>query len=57
MQDGTLLSQNVESEFFSLSPDGKQRVSLFKEDVFQGNFSVCKGRILHPFRPVKRRET
>jgi Tol biopolymer transport system component len=43
MPDGNLLSQNVDSEFFLLSPDGKRRASLFKDQVFQGNFSVCRG--------------
>jgi serine/threonine protein kinase len=42
MPDGTLLSQNVESEFSSLTPDGNRRVTLFKDDVFPGDFSVCK---------------
>ncbi len=47
MPDGTLLSQSVESEFFSLTSDGKHRASLFKEDVFQGDFSLCKdGRFI-----------
>jgi serine/threonine protein kinase len=39
--DGTLFLQNVDSEFSSLTPNGK-RVSLFKEDVFRGGFSVCR---------------
>jgi Tol biopolymer transport system component len=42
MPDGNLLSQNVDSEFFLLTPDGKRRSSLFKDEVFQGNFSVCR---------------
>ena len=42
MPDGNLLSQNVDSEFFLLMPDGKRRTSLFKDKVFQGNFSVCR---------------
>ena len=42
MPDGNLLSQNVDSEFFLLTPDGKRRTSLFKDKVFQGTFSVCK---------------
>jgi Tol biopolymer transport system component len=42
MPDGTLLSQTVDSEFYSLAPDGKRQVALFKEDVFPGRFSVCK---------------
>ena len=40
--DGNLLSQNVDSEFFVLMPDGKQRTSLFKDEVFEGAFSVCR---------------
>jgi Tol biopolymer transport system component len=47
MPDGTLLSQNLDSEFSSLTPDGKRRDSLFKEEVFPGAFSVCKdGRFI-----------
>ena len=42
MPDGNLLSQNVDSEFFILTPDGKRRSSLFKDKVFQGDFSVCR---------------
>ena len=42
MPDGNLLSQNVDSEFFLLTPDGKRRTSLFKDEVFQGDFSVCR---------------
>jgi serine/threonine protein kinase len=42
MPDGNLLSQNVDSEFFILTPDGKRRSSLFKDEVFQGHFSVCR---------------
>jgi serine/threonine protein kinase len=42
MPDGNLLSQNVDSEFFLLTPDGKRRSSLFKDKVFQGDFSVCR---------------
>ena len=47
MPDGTLLSQNVDSEFSSLTPDGKRRVPLFKDEVFPGGFSVCRnGRFI-----------
>jgi serine/threonine protein kinase/Tol biopolymer transport system component len=42
MPDGTLLSQNVDAEFFLLTPDGKHRTSLFKDEVFQGCFSICR---------------
>jgi Tol biopolymer transport system component len=42
MPDETLLSQSVNSEFSSLTPDGKQRVALFKAEVYQGDFSVCR---------------
>lgn len=41
LPDGTLLSQNVESEFSSLTPDGQRRLTLFKDQVFPGGFSVC----------------
>jgi Tol biopolymer transport system component len=39
MHDGNLLVQNDGGEFSSLSPDGKERVSLFKEDV--SHFGLC----------------
>ena len=42
MPDGTLFSQNVDSEFSLLTPDGKLRVSLFRDQVFPGGFSVCR---------------
>lgn len=42
MPDGTLLSQNVSSQFSVLTPEGKKRVPLFQDDVFPGHFSVCK---------------
>ena len=42
MPDGTLLSQSVDSEFSSLTPDGKQRVALFKNQVLQGEYSICR---------------
>lgn len=47
MPNGTLLSQNVDSEFFLFTTDGKSRTSLFKDEVFQGYFSICKnGRFI-----------
>ncbi len=47
MPDGNLLSQNVDSEFSSLTPDGKRRVTLFKDQVFPGDFSLCRnGRFI-----------
>ena len=47
MPDGTLLSQNVDSEFSSLTSDGKVRVPLFEDQVFPGGFSVCRnGRVI-----------
>jgi serine/threonine protein kinase/Tol biopolymer transport system component len=42
MPDGTLLVQSVDSEFFSLTPDGKRRVSLFRDEVLPGGFSACR---------------
>jgi len=48
MPDGNLLSQNVDSEFFVLTPDGKHRKSLFKDEVWEGgDFSICRnGRFI-----------
>ncbi len=47
MPDGNLVSQNVDSEFSSLTPDGKRRVALFKDQVFPGGFSLCRdGRFI-----------
>jgi serine/threonine protein kinase/WD40 repeat protein len=47
MPDGTLLSQNLASEFSLLTPDGKHRTSLFKDEVVEGNFSICRnGRFI-----------
>lgn len=47
MPDGSLLSQNVTSQFSILAPETKERVPLFQDDVFSGNFSVCKnGRFI-----------
>ena len=37
----TSVLQNVESEFPSLTPDGQRRITLFKDQVFPGGFSVC----------------
>jgi Tol biopolymer transport system component len=42
MPDGNLLSQNLDSEFSSITPNGKRRVTLFKDQVFPGDFSLCR---------------
>ena len=42
MTDGTLLSQNVTSQFSILKPEGKERVPMFQDDVYAGHFSVCR---------------
>jgi len=47
LSNGKLFMQNLDSEFSSLTPDGKSKVTLFKEYIYPGRFSLCRnGRIL-----------
>jgi Tol biopolymer transport system component len=41
MPDGRLLSQDLRSQFWTQTPDGKSRSPLFQVDAFPGDFSVC----------------
>jgi hypothetical protein len=42
LSDGKLFLQNLDSEFSLMTGDGKKsKVSLFKDDVLPGRFSVC----------------